>query len=360
MVSTLYQNIIIDSSKPHLILIPTWNSDVSRRIGLHSLVKSLRLLGVSDADIWSVGFERNLHWQPIPYVSNIIPIPYVVTSTRSTHSTRTQQRPSLLSTINSSINSNNRVENSVFFVGDYRPNAGKWAGCFRSNLTQSLLWNYQQHNSPTSSNQIHNNRIDIRLVHKKDRVNQTVYNRRMRTSDYCLILCGDTPTSRSLSSAIVEGCIPIRVGSRLRGLCDPPCHESFGWTKSGLENPHLPFGEIIPWEIFPEIDEKTLLLLTIKNNNNNNDDDDDTASIRKNREENSGNDSSKLSVFETLFRTFDEKKKKQLRTIMGKFNSGFIYGYGDPVRSEEFGDAASYIWESFVDALHKKKKKNSA
>jgi len=51
MVTRLYQNVIIDSSKPHLILIPTWNSGASRRIGLHSLVKSLRFSGVSDADI---------------------------------------------------------------------------------------------------------------------------------------------------------------------------------------------------------------------------------------------------------------------------------------------------------------------
>jgi hypothetical protein len=36
---------------------------------------------------------------------------------------------------------------------------------------------------------------------------------------------------------------------------------------------------------------------------------------------------------------------------MEKVHSGFIYGHGDPVSSEEFGDAASYIWESFVVAL---------
>merc|ERR1740130_1174584 len=63
MVSTLYRNIVIDSTKPHLILIPTWNPNVSRRIGLYSLVKTLRSSGVSDSNIWSLGFERNLHWQ---------------------------------------------------------------------------------------------------------------------------------------------------------------------------------------------------------------------------------------------------------------------------------------------------------
>jgi len=262
-----------------------------------------------------------------------------------------QQTPSLLPFTDSSTTKITRKKNFVFYVGDYRLNAGKWAGCFRSNLTQSLLRHHQRNdnndNNIDSNNNNYNN-MDVRLVHKKNRLNQTLYNMRMRTSDYCLILCGDTPSSRSLSSAIVEGCIPIQVGSRLRGLCDPPCHEGFGWTISGPEYPHLPYGEIIPWEMFPEVDEKALLLMN-NNNNNNNDGGGDSSSTKDVDRDVIG--SSKPSDLETLFGIYDDKKKKHLRSIMEKIHSGFIYGHGDPVSSEEFGDAASYIWESFVVAL---------
>ena len=41
---------------------------------------------------------------------------------------------------------------------------------------------------------------------------------------------------------------------------------------------------------------------------------------------------------------------------MDQVRSGFIYGYGDPVVSEDFGDAALYVWESFVAALQNEKK----
>ena len=365
MVSTLYRNIVIDSTKPHLILIPTWNPTVSRRIGLYSLVKTLRSSGVSDSNIWSLGFERNLHWQPISHISHIIPIPYVVTSTKRTQQQqqlqlqrlqKPQQLPSLLSSTDSSTTNTTRKKNFVFYAGDYRRNAGKWAGCFRSNLTQALLRHHQRNdnNDNSTDNNSNNNysNIDVRLVHKKDRLNQTLYNMRMRTSDYCLILCGDTPSSRSLSSAIVEGCIPIQIGSRLRGLCDPPCHEGYGWTISGPKYPHLPYGEIIPYDLFPEIDEKALLLMNDNNNNNNNTTNDggsDSSSTYDVDGDVIG--SSKPSDLETLFGIYDDNKKKQLRSIMEKVHSGFIYGYGDPVSSEEFGDAASYIWESFVVAL---------
>ncbi|OEU21114.1 hypothetical protein FRACYDRAFT_259805 [Fragilariopsis cylindrus CCMP1102] len=283
MVSTLYRNIVIDSTKPHLILIPTWNPTVSRRIGLYSLVKTLRSSGVSDSNIWSLGFERNLHWQPISHISHIIPIPYVVTSTKSTQQQqqlqlqrlqKPQQLPSLLSSTDSSTTNTTRKKNFVFYVGDYRRNAGKWAGC-----------------------------------------------------------------------------IPIQIGSRLRGLCDPPCHEGYGWTISGPKYPHLPYGDIIPYDFFPEIDEKALLLMNDNNNNNNNTNDGAGDSRSSYDVDGDVIGSSKPSDLETLFGIYDDNKKKQLRSIMEKVHSGFIYGYGDPVSSEEFGDAASYIWESFVVAL---------
>lgn len=42
---------------------------------------------------------------------------------------------------------------------------------------------------------------------------------------------------------------------------------------------------------------------------------------------------------------------------MDRVRSGFIYGYGDPVRSQDFGDATLYVWDSFVAALQKKGRK---
>jgi hypothetical protein len=167
----------------------------------------------------------------------------------------------------------------------------------------------------------------------------------MRTAEYCLVLCGDTPTSRTLTAAFVEGCIPVRVGSRLRGLCDPPCHEGFGWSVTGPDNPHLPFGNEIPWDVFPEIDEAALL-----GNVSGGDGSDVGKRIRKNNK-------SSTSVLQSMFQSYDTLEKKRLYGIVDRVRPGFIYGYGDPVRSQDFGDATSYIWDSFVAALPKKRKK---
>lgn len=305
VVPAFYRSIIIDSTKPHLIIIPTWNPEVSQRIGLRSLVKSLRVSGVKSKDIWSVGFERNLNWQPIPYISHIVPIPYLHNSKIDIQQHKVSNKV--------------RNNNSVFYLGDRRINAEKWSGCYRSNLTESLTYGRRT-----------TDMIDIRLVNKKDRLNQTLYNMKMRTSDYCLILCGDTPTSRTLSSAIVEGCIPLFVGSRWNGLCESPCHKGFGFTVSGPSYPHFPYYDKIQWHIFPTIAEEEILSHYKKSS------------------------SSSSSVLEPLFLFFDDEKKQQLRDVMEEVRSGFIYGVGDPVFSENFGDATSYVWESFAAALKKK------
>ena len=60
----------------------------------------------------------------------------------------------------------------------------------------------------------------------------------MRVADFCLVMCGDTPTSRRIFDAIVADCIPL-IGTRLWGRCEEPCHEGWGWFVSGKE--HLPF-----------------------------------------------------------------------------------------------------------------------
>jgi hypothetical protein len=145
----------------------------------------------------------------------------------------------------------------------------------------------------------------------------------MTTSDWCLVLCGDTPTSRTLTSSVIFGCIPLLVGSRLRGLCEVPCHKGFGWTVTGKEYPHLPFVEKIKWEEFLEVDEETLLNTTI----------------------------AKHDFLLQMLNSYDPERKERLREIMKNVQSGWIYGWGDPVKSPHFGEASKFIWESWVTAL---------
>lgn len=308
MIPKLYRNIIVDPSKPHLILVPTWNPEISRKIGLHSLVSTLQIRGIPASNLWSVGFERNSKWQPVPLVSRILPIPYVVE--------RDERKD--MAQVSTTIK---RKENSVFFAGDSRRHADEWSGCSRSKIIDALTTKLKH--DPLAT-------VDLQLLHKTSRMNQSTYQERMQSSEYCLVVCGDTPSSRTLSAAIVEGCIPVRVGSRLRGLCDPPCHSGFGWEVTGADYPHLPFAEKIPWDNFPEIDEASLL----KSN--------DTA-IAKNS----------TGILQSMFQ-HEILETQQLHGAMDRVQSGFIYGYGDPVVSKDFGDAASYIWESFVAALQEK------
>jgi hypothetical protein len=123
-----------------------------------------------------------------------------------------------------------------------------WAGCNRS--IGSPLENIKNMDVSIRSNG------SRRRSQPDNRLSQEEYNSRMFTSDYCIILCGDTVTSRALTSSIVYGCIPIRVGSRLRGLCESPCHEGWGWKITGEDFPHLPFSQNMVWAYFPEVNEQ--------------------------------------------------------------------------------------------------------
>jgi hypothetical protein len=303
-----YQSVIVDPTKPHLFLIPSWNPKISKHAGIHDVLATIRDTLVDDTLLWSVGFERNPSWQGLLPPSRIVPIPYVVRMPPKTTKTGTTHRID---------DDSRRINDFVFYVGDRRRNAESWAGCHRSEILEPL-----QRLSSTIPSRLH-----VKIVDKSNRMNQTEYNDKMNLADYCLIVCGDTPTSRSLTSAIVSGCIPIRIGSRLRGLCDEPCHPGFGWTVTGPQYPHLPYSEAIPWSIFPEIDEKAMM---------NKDNSDSTG----------GYDVLKRYVFQE----YDLDKKTKLRQIMSDVRKGFIYGYGDPVTSYEFGDAALYIWSSFLVA----------
>ena len=284
--ASVYESLIVDPTKPHLLLMPTWNPSRSTHTGIKNLATALQSQNVS---LWSVGFERNSAWQGVP-TPRIIPIPYVV---------RQEKSPQEILP---------RTSNFVFFAGDPRRAAKKWGGCDREKMLTPLM-----------------NEIDMFLKvlkGKGNRLNQSTYNRYMRTSDYCLMLCGDTPTSRGLASAMVSGCIPIRVGSRLRGLCEPPCVQGWGWSVTGAEYPHLPYNHRIPWDEFPEIDE---------------------GNFTENGRE----------VLNEVFQKYDNGQKEKMRKIMDEVREGWIYGWGDPVTSANFGNAYDFILDSFVSALRK-------
>lgn len=279
--------------RPHLLLIPSWNPSVAKDIGLKAFAKRLQAQGYTN--LWSVGFERNEMWQGTP-VERILPIPYVVRLGEES-----------LAPSHTPVATSNRTPNFVFYAGEMRRNAKGWAGCHRDAIILPL----QNSTFPL---------LDVRLVTKGNRIQQTDYNHRMHTSDYCLILCGDTPSSRSLTSAMISGCIPLRVGSRLRGLCEPPCHKGWGWHPTGAENPHLPYPDRIPWDIFPEVDEQRFM-------------------------------DSGEQVLKELFDSVTERRKAEMRSILDSTKKGWIYGFGDPVNSTNFGDAASFIWNSFQSTL---------
>jgi len=278
-----YQDLIINATKPHLLLSSSLRSN---DIGIKPLSNALREDGV---DMYSVGIERNEAWQGVPQ-KRIVPVPYVVRQTLEQH----QDQSSLIQ----------KISNSVFYSGDARQNAQKWGGCFREKMILPL-----QENSTMPN-------VDVRIVGKHNRLDQAEYNHRMITSEYCLILCGDTPTSRSLTSAMVSGCIPILVGSRLKGLCEPPCKGGFGWQVSGEQYPHLAFPEQVPWNDFPEVNE---------------------ADFTANGEQ----------VLQDAFAKYDISKKEELRAIMAKVREGWIYGWGNPVTSTSFGHVHRYLWEEF-------------
>ena len=73
-------------------------------------------------------------------------------------------------------------------------------------------------------------------------------------------MCGDTPSSRRTFDAYASGCVPVLVGTRLWGRCDPPCKPGWGWRVSGVAFPHLPFhGLWLDWSRFPLLDELALV-----------------------------------------------------------------------------------------------------
>jgi Exostosin family len=297
----LNRNTDTTKSKPHLFLFPSTNPGTAENIGGGALIQVVKNeWGIPH--VWSVSFERNPNWVGVP-VERIVPIPYVVKPSDPLQELRGKSN-------------HEKLSDSIFYAGDARKHGVEWGGCNRTAMITPL----QQQAIASNTT----DRIDVRLVGPEfgARLTQEEYNHRMLISEYCLILCGDTPTSRSLTSAMVAGCIPIRVGSRLRGLCDPPCFPGWGWAVPGENNPHLlPFSETIPWDKFPEVSESELI------------------------------EKGQPALDEHIFGEYHKEQKTGLHSIMQSTMTGWIYGWGDPVSSQELGDATSYIWHSFSVAL---------
>ncbi|CAB9506493.1 expressed unknown protein [Seminavis robusta] len=307
---------VTDRTKPHLVAIPTTNPGTSRYIGLKAIVKALIKGGVTN--LWSLGFERNKFWQGLP-PDRIIPIPYVVQFPPSARNTSVEMTTTRIESDPAHVH-NTRIPEFVFYAGDRRAHAIEWSGCDRSmvvplateaNMDVRLIDSGKQKKSKSSST---NNTTS------SARLSQEEYNYRMASSEFCLILCGDSPTSRSLTSAMVHGCIPLVVGSRLRGLCEPPCRKGWGWTISGSNNPHLPFAESLNWTMFPEVNEALF-------------------------------QQSPAKILQEEISQTSVEHRDHMRAMMNHHRSAFIYGRGNPINSTSFGQAVPHIWKSFLEAL---------
>lgn len=312
-------------SKPHVLAVPTWNPKVSRKIGLPTLVHSLTR---NEVNLYALGLERNSFWYHLP-TTRILPVPYVVATadhaiaTASPALSMTPRTPSTATTPSTRI---------IFFAGDARPNAGFWSGCHRAQLLLPLV-------NVTLSTTAATYHMDVRVSSKTlpQRLSQAAYNDRIRTATFCLILCGDTPTSRSLASAmsrggdpkrdekddrngsIDSGCVPLRIGSRWRGICDAPCREGWGWNVANRS--HLPFGgTILDWSVLPELDEAAFA-------------------------------TDPVGTIHTFLSTTSEAQIAVWQQRIRRHGQAWMYGYGHPVTSNDFGRAVEYVWRSLADAL---------
>jgi Exostosin family len=317
-------------NKTHVVAVPTWNPERSRKIGLNRVHRVLREHSSHLAEYVSFGFERNPYWQPHTPVEDIIPIPYVL-KVWTDHQYQQQQQQQHQQ-------SNPRpILNSIFYAGDVRKHAPAWAGCNRTHLVRDLVHSDDSKNNTNKklSTSTTTTSINVRLFHQSsinvdNRYTQDEYNRYMASTNYCLILCGDTPTSRSLTSAMWNGCVPIFVGSRWRGRCDAPCREGWGWTVTTTGNnatvSHRPFEGIVNWTRFPEVDEAAFA--------------DDALSVL-NRD------------------VFGRYSPQHIRaTMMKPHRHAWVYGFGGnpALNGTELGDATLYAWRSLQMYLAEKNK----
>ena len=118
---------------------------------------------------------------------------------------------------------------------------------------------------------------------------------------------------------MANGCIPVRIGKRAKGVCEPPlCRPGYGFP--GATNvSHLPFAHAIDWDLLPELDEASFL-------------------------------EDPVGVLED-FRRRNGHHRKAMRAEVERVQSAFVYGWGSALTTTHFGDAASYVWESIVQEV---------
>ena len=167
------------------------------------------------------GWVGSNHWNH----ERIISIPYLVPGATS----------------GGAFSPDNRTD-VLFFVSDSRVNAVGWAGCNRSIMTKLDFL-------PG---------VTVDVVHKgQRRWPYREYKSREKMAVFCPAVCGDTPTSQRTFDIVTSGCVPLVVGTRLFGKCEPPCHTGWGWEVTGRS--HLPFdGLWIDWSRFPALNESQL------------------------------------------------------------------------------------------------------
>ena len=294
LVNILLQR-IVDPRKPHVLLLPTTNPKTSRLVGVAKVTSALRNHGVN---LFALGYERNTFWQHIS-PDRILPIPYVL---------KLSENDSV-----STIHGRDEKDTQVFYAGDSRRNAFGWSGCNRSMvLPLSTMPGVDIHLFDGNSRR-----------EKDSRLTQAEYNQRMRRCSFCLLLCGDTPSSRSLTSAIWNGCIPIRVGSRLRGWCEPPCRTGWGWTLSNGSS-HLPYHNSgkLPWDLFPELSEASFVV-------------------------------DPVSVMNDFLASVTDDEISKWNDFLQDAKESFVYGWGSPVNSTLFGKAIPAIWISLLQLIER-------
>ena len=101
---------------------------------------------------------------------------------------------------------------------------------------------------------------------------------------------------------------------------EAPCHDGWGWSVSGPDYPHLPFPSTINWDDFPEVDELEF-------------------------------SKAPLETLQTMFERFTPQIKSRIRESMLQHQLAWIYGWGDPITSNDFGQATDYVWQSIVTTL---------
>lgn len=205
----------------HVFGYSSTNPQVASQLGMEKISAAL-------PRAFRGAFEINPAWVKIGRhfpLDRVIAMPYVVRADYFIHNAATLEAEKSI---------------EIFFTADERPHAVEWGNCSRARARELS-------HIPDS----------VISVSSTAKVSPEEFAKNMGRSRYCLVMCGDTPTSRRIYDAIVASCVPLIVGKeRLEGKCVPPCKRGWGWYVSGPEHPHLPFGDVyVDYDVFPSVDE---------------------------------------------------------------------------------------------------------